>query len=358
MQSPFHEIWAGMGAAFAPVGGIELPRQFRGFRTEYDALATGAAAADRSYRGRLRVTGKDRASFLQNMLTNDVKAIATGAGVPAAFLTRQGKLVTDLVVFRLDDSYVLEMERERLGATRESLSRYVVSEDVTLEDDSDFAVAFSVDGPEAAEALSRSLDEALPALAPYHWVFRRISGTRVRVAFVPHGPCPSFDVQVAETVAPRALAEVLQAGGSVGIVPAGFLALETRRVEAGIPQFGVDMDESHLPLEARLDAGISFNKGCYIGQEYVARLAHRGHVNRKLVGLSIAGEKVPEPKSPVSGAGAAVGHVTSSAFSPSLGCAIALGYVHRDFMEPGSEVSIESGGTPSPARVSALPFLS
>jgi folate-binding protein YgfZ len=133
--------------------------------------------------------------------------------------------------------------------------------------------------------------------------------------------------------------------------------MNTRRIEAGIPLFGTDMDESHFPLEASLLSAVSFNKGCYIGQEYVARLAHRGHLNRKLVGLKLDGPQVPMPEDEIVGEDGPIGRVTSATESPALGHPVALGYVHRDYFEVGTAVLVKSKRGDFAAKVAELPFL-
>jgi folate-binding protein YgfZ len=133
--------------------------------------------------------------------------------------------------------------------------------------------------------------------------------------------------------------------------------MDTRRIEIGSPLFGVDMDDSHLLLEAGLLSAVSFNKGCYVGQEYVARLAHRGHLNRKLVGLKLAGTVAPEHGDEIVGDNRSIGQVTSAALSPALGCSIALAYVHRDFFDAGTLVTVKNNRGDLPAKVADLPFL-
>lgn len=133
--------------------------------------------------------------------------------------------------------------------------------------------------------------------------------------------------------------------------------MDTRRIEIGEPLFGVDMDDSHLLLEAGLLSAVSFNKGCYIGQEYVARLAHRGHLNRKLVGLKLTETVVPEHNEEIVSDDRSIGRVTSATLSPALGCPIALGYVHRDFFDAGTAVTIKNSSGDLGAVVTDLPFL-
>ncbi len=317
------------------------------FEEEYRAAMEGAVAFDRSHLATVAVRGKDRESFLQNMLTNDVRSLAPGAGLPAAFLTVKGKLVSDLVAFKGADSFLLEMERERAEPFRKALDRYIISEDVTLESLAEKETTFSVEGPKAVRILAAiaGLETSeLEGLADLH--FRM--GALARVAARRRELTPRFDVTAGLDTAKSLLEKALQEGAILG----GERVRETRRIEASRPRFGIDMDESHLPLEAGLDDALSFQKGCYIGQEYVVRVAHRGHVNRKLSGLKLTGSEPPSPGAAVHSGGEEAGVVTSCAFSPAFGCALAFAYLKRGYGEPGTEVSV--GG--ASARVSPLPF--
>jgi aminomethyltransferase len=357
-RGPLHEDFASLGARFFVERGRELPLSFAGFETEYQAARGSVVLVDRSHRGLLQVTGKDRVSYLQNMLSNDVKGLAPGSGLHAAWLNRQGKLLADMWVYRLDDAILLDLEQARAQPTVESLGRYIVSEDVQLQDVSAERALVSIEGPGAKALLDALLRHSLPALGRFGIVERSTEGIAVRLSAVPHGPGPSFDVSVAVGDASRFLALTLEAGKPLGLVPAGHRVAETRRVEAGLPRYGFDMDENHFPLEAALEDALSFTKGCYIGQEYVARLAHRGHVNRKLTGITIEGGQTPRAGDPLMTGDQAVGQVTSAHFSPAVGAHLALAYVHKDWLSPGTELSVVSGTFASPARVTALPFLS
>ncbi len=307
----------------------------------------GAVVFERPHLATVAVRGKDRESFLQNMLTNDVRSIPTGGGIPAAFLTVKGKLVSDLLVFKSGDSFLLEMERERAEPFRKALDRYIISEDVTLESLVEKEERFSVEGPKAAWIVAEiagfpaSELEDLPHLQ-FRW------GERARITAQRRELTPRFDVSAGGGEAKSLLEQALARGAILG----GERVRETRRIEASRPRFGIDMDESHLPLEAGLDDAISFQKGCYIGQEYVVRVAHRGHVNRKLSGLKLISGEPPAPGAAVQGGSEDAGTVTSSAFSPAFGCALALAYLKRGYWEPGME--LEAGG--AKAIVSSLPF--
>jgi folate-binding protein YgfZ len=323
-----------------------------GFLPEYRAASESALALDRSNRGAVRVKGRDRESFLQNMLTNDVRSVPVGGGVPAAFLNSKGKLVSDLLVLKEEDSFLLELERSRVEPFAKALGRYVISEDVVLESLAGSEVSFSVAGPRASWILA-TLAETSPAKldAMPHLQHARfeIAAIPSRVTAYRRERTARFDVGSAVERAAELLAAVLERSALLG----GTLVSECRRIEAGIPRFGVDMDESHFPQEAGLDDAISFQKGCYIGQEYVVRLAHRGHLNRKLVGLVVRSSQKPPPGSRILRGDDEVGVVTSSAESPAFGSALALAHLKREAFEPGTLVALDDGVE---ATVSALPF--
>jgi folate-binding protein YgfZ len=321
------------------------------FEESYRAAMSGALALDRAHLATVAARGKDRESFLQNMLSNDVRSLAPFAGIAAAFLTNKGKLVSDLLVFRCEDAFLLQMERERAEPFRKALDRYIISEDVVLESLAETESTFSLEGPKASGILAE-LAEIPPAgldeLAHLHFRLLALAGTKARVVARRRELTPRFDVSADPETAKRLLERVLERGALLG----GENVREARRIEASNPRFGIDMNESHLPLEAGLDEAISFQKGCYIGQEYVVRLAHRGHVNRKLSGLKLSGNEPPAPGSLVMRGGEEAGMVTSSAFSPAFGCALAFAYLTRGHWEPGTELRV-AGVT---ATVSSLPF--
>jgi folate-binding protein YgfZ len=285
------------------------------------------------------------------MLTNDVRSLAPGSGIPAAFLTNKGKLVSDLVAFKSDECFYLQMERERIEPFRKALDRYIISEDVVLESLAETEATFSLEGPKASGILADLAGltaSDLGELDHLHFRFPDLSGTKARVTAHRRELTPRFDVSASPEGAKLLLEEVVDRGALLG----GDEVREARRLEASLPRFGIDMDESHLPLEAGLDEAISFQKGCYIGQEYVVRLAHRGHVNRKLTGLKVAANDPPARGSLVMHGSEEAGEVTSSAYSPAFGCALALAYLKRGHWEPGTEVTV-SGAI---ATVSPLPF--
>jgi folate-binding protein YgfZ len=289
----------------------------------YQAAREGCAVIDLSARAVLTVTGPDRVSYLHGMVTNDVEGLAVGASNYAAMLTAKGAMVGDVRVLKLADQLVLDTGPGRGDAVRDFLLKYLISEEAEVQDAPQLAVVGLV-GPRAGE-LAATVTVAL-------------------------GRFESFLGGV-DLVVPRAqVAEVL-----AGLAPAPLLdeaTAEVLRVERGVPLFGVDMTEATIPMEANLERALHYQKGCYIGQEVIARATYRGQLNKKLVGL-LLGEAVPAPKAELQVAGKKVGWVTSFVHSSRLGQHVALGYVHRDHLAVGTRLDLAGGGV---ATVAALPL--
>jgi folate-binding protein YgfZ len=320
-----------------------------------------AAFIDRTAaRGRITVAGADRGSYLQGLLTNDVAGLKAGQGCYNAYLTAQGRMIADAYVYELGDLMLLSVPR----AVRETLlarfDQFIFSEDVQLGDVTDTFAQIAVVGPDAAAAIAGVLSSGPPgaasleALAEHANVRTTLaSGAPAIVTRITDAGAAGYDVYVERSNA-SAVTASLDAAGVRALDPA---AAESLRIEAGIPLFGPDMDEETIPLEAGIESrAISFTKGCYVGQEVIIRVLHRGHgrIARRLVGLRIAGEAVPTAGTPIRVADRDIGSVTSAAFSPHLGSPVALGYVHRDFAEPGTAVTIDG----APAEVVRLPITS
>jgi folate-binding protein YgfZ len=306
---------------------------------------------DLSDRGRIYLSGPDRVRFLHGMLTNDIEALAPGGGCRAAMLTVKGKLLADLVVYADEERLLIELD----GALREKiagvLAKHVIMDDVEVEDASGAAREVGVYGDGAREAIERALGGAVGVLAPYHHVV--VGGARVAAA--PELAMPGYHVIGAAVDA-----------GAFGGERLDDAAFEVLRVEAGTPRYGADMDEDRLVLEAGLDDAVSLTKGCYLGQEVVARATARGHINRKLRGLALDGAAAAAPGARVSGPGRdEAGVVTSSVVSPRFG-AIALAYVHRTLWDAGTELTVHdaagaggsAGASARRAVVHDLPFRS
>jgi tRNA-modifying protein YgfZ len=331
---------------------------------QYHALRHGSALIDTSAaRGRLLLTGADRRSYLQGLLTNDIAALTPGTGCYAAYLTAQGRMIADMRVFELGDALLLDLSAAAAPLVRDKLAMFIFSEDVSIEDQTAATAELGIYGPRAAPVLSEALaaGQATPALSSpelesmplYACASLSFQGAAAMVLRSDEAGVMGFDVVIRAEAGDALSARLLTAGAVV----VGANTVDVCRVEAGRPRFGIDMTEDTIPLEAGIeDRAISQTKGCYVGQEVIIRVLHRGHgrVAKRLVGLSLdASAAVPPRGTVIRSAEREVGAVTSAVQSPALGRAIALGYVHRDFTTPGTVVSVDG----TPATVAALPFV-
>ncbi len=322
----------------------------------YDAARHRAALIDRSNRGRIVVSGADRAAYLQGLLTNDVVALKAGQGCYAAYLTAQGRMIADLHVYELGDVMLLTMAGDVKDGVLAKLDQFIFTEDVQLGDVTDTFAQIAVVGPQAAQAIAGVVTglslERLRNLAEHANVRAPWDGGAAIVTRITDTGEPGFDLYVE-----RAQAGALKTAlGAVDVVEADEPVAEALRIESGVPLFRRDMGEDTIPLEAGIESrAISFTKGCYVGQEVVIRVLHRGHgrVARRLVGLLIDGQLVPAPGAVIRSGDREVGRVTSGTQSPALKRPIALGYVHRDFVEPGTKLIVGDAS----AEVTTLPFV-
>jgi len=323
--------------------------------TGYGALRSGAGLVDRSHLGRLLVTGADRRSYLQGLLTNDIEALTPGTGCYAALLTAQGRMIADMRVVELGDRILIDLPAEVTEPVRAHLDRFVFSEDVQVRDVSVEQAEIGLYGPNAAVVGTQVLHPAnsIDALSLFSVARGTFQGAEVLIVRSDEAGVPGYDLIVDGTLA----ASLTRALHDAGAIDVDAESAEAVRVEAGRPRFGRDMDSDTIPLEAGIeDRAISRTKGCYVGQEVIIRVLDRGHgrVVRHLVGLSFDDSTDPvQPGSRISAGEREIGRVTSVVNSPALGKTIALGYVHRDFTSPGTRLTV--GG--SSATVASLPFV-
>ena len=352
MAGEFERVLRQRGATLETFQGVLLPSHFGDVEREWRAAREGGAVFAGGFRSAVVASGEDRVSFLQGMLSNDVKALMPGQGLEAALLDQQGKIVTDLRVYAEADRLWLDVVAWRRAALCEALSRFIVADDVELISSDDGVPLLAVEGPLARAIVMEALGiQELPR-APFSHASATFESAPVRLVAVSEvsgdgvlilGPAPS---------APALFDACLEAGGTA----AGMQALDALRIEAGLPWAGIDMDETVLVMETNRQSALSFSKGCYLGQEVVERIAARGHVNRHLRGLLIDGEVLPAPRAPLLSGDRGVGYVTSAVRSPWLQRPIALAMVQRAHADPGTRVEIEHADVRIRATVSDLPF--
>jgi aminomethyltransferase len=295
----------------------------------YEALRHGAAWLDLSARGLWWATGRDRSRLLHNLTTNNIKALVPGQGCYAFLLTPQGRIQSDVHLFCLADRFLLDTEPEMRERLPQLLRKYIIADDVKLEDASGALEAVGVEGPSAAAALL-SLGAPVPDQPWFHAGWE--GGL---VAALSASGQPGFRI-----FAPaQARARLIAALEAAGVRRASPEALRAVRIGNGIPRYAEDIFETTLPQETRQMHAVSFTKGCYLGQEIVERIRARGHVNRVLARLRIEGEEAPAPGTKLEDGGAEAGEITSAAFSPAEDNVAALAYLRAQYAQPGTELS-------------------
>jgi len=298
---------------------------------DYKALREAGAWLDLPGRGKIVVRGEDRARLLHALTTNQIADLQPGGGCYAFFLNAQGRILGDVHVFCMPDHFLLDTEPETRQKLYAHLERFIIADDVTLEDVTDQTATLALDGPNAARILTGA---GAPAPeAPYsHLPWGTVSVARVSCTggggFLLFVPAAEKD-------------KLVRRLESAGARASGLGAARTVRLENGRPRYGEDFSEANLPHETQLLHGLHFNKGCYLGQEIVERVRSRGHVNRLLVRLGIDGSEPPASGAKVLADGKEIGEITSAALSPALGKVVALAYLRAEYAGGGNTLSVE-----------------
>lgn len=318
--------------ALVELAGQNVVLTYSGLDTEYDALHRRAIVVNRSHRARMQFTGAKAAEVLTGLVTNDVTGLLAGQGQYAAALTAKGKVVADLRILRLEDGYLTDVSPRARDGWFGVVRKYVNPRLAKYTDESAALQSLGIFGAQARHVVEQMTGighSALGLLAPYAHASIAMEGGATIVM-----RSPELGLDGYELIFPAArYAAVWDAAIAARATPGGLAVWEVARVEAGRPEWGVDMDESTIPQEANLEQlnAISFTKGCYTGQEVVARVHFRGHVNRTLRGIRVAeGTTTPPPRAALFDAtGKAVGDVRSSVMSPRFG-GIALAMIRRE----------------------------
>jgi folate-binding protein YgfZ len=321
-----------------------LPNDYGGLRAEYNAIRGGVAVIDFSPAGKLQVSGKNSVQFLNGLISNDVKSLPAGEGVLAAFPTLQGKLLALCRIYNLGEYLLLELDAINREKILKNLSRFIPAGEFFVTDVSDHFALLSLQGPRSMELIEVLTGQAIDDGRRRGISERRIEGAQVLIAS--HSRCgeTGFDLFIPVESAGKTLETILERGIIFGARQAGSEAFEIARIEAGAPREGVDAGENYIILESELESAVSYTKGCYLGQEVIARIHWRGQPAKRLRGLLIEADQLPAPGAEIiADDGKKVGEITSSARSFALDRFIALGYVHRYYLAPGTEFTLKRG---------------
>jgi aminomethyltransferase len=357
-HSRLHEQHLKLGAAFGESAGWEMPLHYGKAEAEHAVVRNGVGIADLSHRGRLSVTGDDRIKWLQSVISNDILPLKPGQGLYSSFLSHKGRMLTYFRVYTLADSLMLEDVGEIGEVTLQSLRKFLLyGTKAKMENCAGTWGLLLVSGPKAADLIKAAFGADVSGLKPLSFITHEIAGQQALL--IRTEDTGEIDIEVlipADGVVP-AWEQLWSAGQPMGLKPFGTEAREMLRMEAGLPKAGPDLNEDIVPPEANLEGkAFSLSKGCYPGQEVVARMDTYGNVRRKLSGLVLKDPVIPPKGAKLFSGDREVGWVSSAVRSPLVGSVIAFGFPLRDFSNPGTALTVDINGRRHDVTVHALPF--
>jgi folate-binding protein YgfZ len=368
LKSPLDETHTRLGAQMSVRDGWSIPANYGDTLLEYAAVReSGAGLTDLSPRGRILVSGSEAVQFLNGLITNDMKTLAEGRWMPAAFPNVQGRLIASVRVIRLRDegagrnvspTFLIDTEAATRDLVLKTIERFTLAGDFQVTDVTNQTAHISIQGTNAALVVSEVVGgeaATFQSTGAKQISWQRIdSSCEVTILRATHTGQDGFDL-ILEAAKASELWDALYAAGAR---PVGYDALEMLRIEAGIPRYIIDMDETNVVTEAALDHAVSYTKGCYVGQEIIARIKYRGHVAKKLSGINFGrAVKVEAGATIKSLDDKEIGRITSSTYSPHLGSTIAMGYLKYDYLAPQTQVRVTSGQDDIEAQVVEIPFV-
>jgi folate-binding protein YgfZ len=327
--------------ALANYRGAETASSFADPKSELTSIMNTCAVYDLGFRAHLSLTGNDRSRWLNGMVTNNIRDLAAGQGLYAFLLNPQGRILGDMFVFNEGDKLLVETDRSQVEKIVATFDHYIIMDDVEVRNLSDNLTALGIAGPNSRAVLTAAGIQ-LPDLQPLQAQTLQCDCDCGCVeCIVVRGEGPNYE-SYEIWLAPNYVYPTWRALLNAGAVPAGAEALEMHRIFSGIPLYGKDIRERDLPQETEQAHALSFNKGCYVGQEIVERIRSRGNVHRKFTAFVAAGGEIIAPGTKVVSDGKEVGEITSSAVVPLSGGdqVIALGYLRRELSAPGREIII------------------
>ena len=357
-HSRLHDHHLKLGAQFSDVNGWEVPGRYGDPAAEHAAVRNAVGIADLSHRGKCRVTGEDRVKWLQSVISNDILPLTVGTGLYSSLLTHKGKMLTYFRVYALAEALMLEDVGEIGDATFQSLRKFLLyGTKAKIESCAETWGLLLLSGPKATALIQSAFGVDMSGVRPLGFVTHDVSGQQALIIRTEETGETDVEVLLPSDALVMAWERLWEGGAPLGLKPFGAEAREALRLEAGLPLAGRDLTEEIVPPEANLEGkAFSLNKGCYPGQEVVARMDTYGSVRRRMVGLVLADQTIPPTGAKIFSGDREVGWISSAAHSPSLDCPIALGFPLRDFTKPGTELTVEIAGQHHKATVRALPF--
>jgi aminomethyltransferase len=355
-RTPLHAEHVRLGAKMVPFAGFEMPVQYpTGITAEHRAVRERAGLFDVSHMGELEVRGHDALALVQRITVNDASRLAVGQAQYSAMCLEHGGIVDDLLVYRYPDHYTLVVNASNHDKDLAWVNAAAAGLEVEVEDCSEATALLAVQGPSARELLRPFVDFDVDEVGYYRFRVGTVAGVPGTVSATGYTGEDGFELYVPADGAVGLWRALLDAGQSVGLLPAGLGARDTLRLEMGYPLYGNDLDEEHTPLEAGLGWLTKLDKEDFIGRRALLAQKESG-VRRRLVGIVLSERGFPRPGYRVLQDGIEVGAVTSGTVSPTLGEGIAMAYVPTPLSQPGTELQVDLRGKGARAHVVRLPF--
>lgn len=357
-QSRLHQQHIQLGATFEDVAGWDVPAHYGDMAAEHRAVREAVGIADLSHRGKLRVTGEDRVKWLQSIISNDILPLQPGQGRYSSFLTHKGKMLTYFRLYMQTEAVIVEDVGEIGETTFQAIRKFLLyGTKAKIENCAESWGLLLISGPKAAQVIQSAFGVDVTDVKPVDCVTAQIGGHQALILRTEETGEIDIEVLLPADSLLTAWTAALQAGAKFGIKVIGSQAREALRMEAGLPKAGPDLNEEIVPPEANLEGkAFSLSKGCYPGQEVVARMDTYGNVRRKLVGLALKDAVIPSHGAKLYSGDREVGWISSAVHSPQLKQVIAFGFPLRDFSTPNTALAVDIDGKKHDATVHTLPF--
>jgi glycine cleavage system T protein len=355
-RPPLWERHAALGARFSLVDGWDVVLSYGAPDDEYRQVRNQVGLVDLSHCGIIKVSGGEAERFLNGLVTNDVKSLTRGRGMRAAFLTGHGKVKALCRILGLGDSFLILNDSQTHDKVYQYVYPFSYAGDFAVEDVTTHYGVLSVQGPKSLLVMKEVCFEPVTPMDEHQWSEAVIAGHNVKVVKASRTGETGYEILTPIEGIVDVWDFILLKGAFHGLRAFGLEALDLLRFEAGLPVYGIDIDESNMMLETGLSDAVSFTKGCYTGQEAVAMATYRGHVSKKLSGLTMEGNRLPLRGDKVVSQGRQVGVVSSAMRSETLGRVTAMAYIKYGFIEPGSTVEVQSEEGTLDALIVELPF--
>jgi folate-binding protein YgfZ len=367
-DNPSAEVNKKLGGTIVEVGGTSTPEKYKSIEEEYFTARRNAVFFDISHFGKLRLTGKDSLDLLDRISTNDLAGLRPGMGKQTFMVTEKGRVVDLCTVYVQQESLLLMTSPTNSINVKKWIERFIISEDVKVEDVSEKFPIIYVAGPNAAQFLKKVVHSShrtvldLEKMPLNNFVRTFLSSREVFLSKARLALDTGYAIITKLDDLEPVWNMLIENSRTSSAVPAGDATFEILRIESGTPLYPSELNEDVNPLEVGILEAVSFTKGCYVGQEVVSRLQTYNKVRRHLVGLIAdsrmpAGSKIYPPDRPSSGMESEIGFVTGSTRSPGLGKEIALAYIALQQVVPGTRYVVKVGGKNIDAELSSLPFM-